>query len=47
MPRYSVSDDLGECFRKIYEGRDGTVPWENKDPMSIVNMIDNFIQENW
>ena len=40
-------DDLGECFRKIYEGRDGTVPWENKDPMSIVNMIDNFIQENW
>ena len=40
-------DDLGECFHKIYEGRDGTVPWENKDPMSIVNMIDNFIQENW
>ena len=40
-------DDLGECFRKIYEGRDGTVPWENKDSMSIVNMIDNFIQENW
>ncbi len=39
--------DLGECFRKIYDGTDGTVPWENKDPMSIVNMIDNFIQENW
>lgn len=39
--------DLGECFRKIYEGRDGTVPWENKDPMSIVNMIDKFIRENW
>lgn len=40
-------NDLGECFKKIYEGRDGIVPWENKDPMSIVNMIDRFIQENW
>ncbi len=39
--------DLGECFQKIYDGTDGLVPWENKDPMSIVNMIDEFIQENW
>lgn len=40
-------DDLGECFKKIYEGSDGLKPWENKDPMAIVNMIDKFIQENW
>lgn len=40
-------DDLGECFKKIYNGTDGLVPWENKDPMAIVNMIDDFIQENW
>lgn len=40
-------DDLGECFRKIYSGTDGLRPWENKDPMAIVKMIDKFIQENW
>lgn len=40
-------DDLGECFQKIYDGTDEIVPWENKDPMAIVNMIDRFIQENW
>lgn len=39
--------DLGECFQKIYDGTDGLKPWENTDPMSIVNMIDEFIQENW
>lgn len=40
-------DDLGECFEKIYDGTDGLIPWENKDPMAIVNMIDNFIRDNW
>ncbi len=39
--------NLGECFKKIYNGTDGLIPWKNKDPMSIVNMIDGFIQENW
>ncbi len=39
--------DLEECFKKIYEGTDELKPWENKDPMSIVNLIDEFIQENW
>ncbi|MCD7992348.1 MAG: glycosyl transferase [Clostridia bacterium] len=40
-------DDLGECFKKIYNGTDGLVPWENKDPLAIVKIIDKFIQENW
>lgn len=40
-------ENLGECFRKIKEGTDGLIPWVNKDPMAIVNMIDKFIQENW
>ena len=40
-------EDLGECFLKIKEGRDGLVPWENKDPLAIVKLIDKFIQENW
>ena len=39
--------NLGECFKKIYAGTDGLIPWENKDPLAIVKMIDNFIQENW
>lgn len=40
-------NDLGECFQKIYDGTDNLIPWENKDPMAIVNMVDRFIQENW
>lgn len=40
-------DDLKECFQKIYSHTDGLIPWENRDPMSIVNMIDQFIQDNW
>ncbi|MCD8019189.1 MAG: glycosyl transferase [Clostridiales bacterium] len=40
-------NNLGECFQKIYEGTDHLVPWENKDPMAIVNMIDKFIEDNW
>lgn len=39
--------NLGECFQKIYDGTDGLRPWENRDPLAIVNMIDQFIQENW
>ena len=40
-------DDLGDCFNRIYSGQAKLVPWVNKDPMSIVNLVDNFIQENW
>ena len=40
-------ENLGECFKKIYEGTDNLRKWENKDPLAIVKMIDNFIQENW
>lgn len=40
-------NDLGECFMKIYDGTDGLRPWENKDPLAIVKMIDKFIEENW
>ena len=39
--------DLGKCFQKIYNGTDGLRPWENKDPLAIVKMVDHFIQENW
>ncbi len=40
-------ENLGECFKKIYNGTDGLKKWVNKDPMSIVNLIDKFIQNNW
>lgn len=39
--------DLGNCFKKIYDGTDGLRLWENNDPLRIVHMIDDFIQENW
>lgn len=39
--------DLGDCFNMIYDGRDNLIPWENKDPMAIVNMIDQFIMNHW
>ena len=40
-------EDLGECFKKIKSKNNGLVKWKNKDPMAIVNMIDEFIQNNW
>jgi len=40
-------EELGEAFLKIYNGTDNLVPWENKDPLAILNLIDQFIQENW
>ncbi len=39
--------DLDECFKKMFEGKDGLIPWENKDPQAIVKMIDKFIEENF
>lgn len=46
IPVYEM-DDLEKAFKMIEEGTDDLVPWENKDPMAIINMIDNFIMENW
>ena len=40
-------ENLDECFQKIYNGTDGLIPWINKDPLSILNMVDHFIQDNW
>lgn len=40
-------DDLGKAIQSYYNGTADIVPWENKDPMAIVNIIDQFIQENF
>ncbi|WP_408611154.1 PssE/Cps14G family polysaccharide biosynthesis glycosyltransferase [Lachnoclostridium phytofermentans] len=40
-------EELGEALKAYYEDTAEIVPWENTDPMAIVNLIDNFIIENW
>jgi prephenate dehydratase len=40
-------ENLGDCIEQIYNGTADVVPWENKNPMAIVDMIDNFIKENF
>ena len=36
-------DDLGAAFEKFFKGEDNTRPWENKDPLAIVKLIDQSI----
>lgn len=38
-------EDLGETFRKFFDETDGTRPWVNRDPLAIVNLIDENIQK--
>ncbi len=40
-------DELEKAFKSIYDDTADLVQWTNNDPMSIVNLIDEFIQENW
>ena len=40
-------DELEQAIEKIYNGTADLRPWENKDPMAIIKLIDKFIQENW
>lgn len=39
--------DLGQCFQKIYNGTDGLADWKNQNPLAVIDMVDQFIQENW
>lgn len=39
--------DLEDCFQKIYEHKDNLRLWVNEDPLAIVNLIDQFIQDHW
>ena len=40
-------DELDNAIESYYNMTTGTIPWENKNPMSIINLIDEFIQNNW
>lgn len=40
-------DELDNAIESYYNKTTGTIPWENKNPMSIINLIDEFIQNNW
>ncbi|MBD3921518.1 glycosyl transferase [Paenibacillus sp. PR3] len=45
VPVYEM-EELDNAIRSIYEGTADLIPWVNKEPMVIINMIDRFIQEN-
>lgn len=38
-------NDLGNAFEAFYNGTDNTRPWVNNDPLSIIKLIDNYIQD--
>lgn len=40
-------DDLEKAIQAYYDGTADIVPWENKEPMAIIKIIDKFIQENF
>lgn len=40
-------NNLADCFDLIYNNQVKIAPWENKNPMAIINMVDDFIQKNW
>lgn len=46
LPVFEMNE-LKEAIIKIQTGKDNLKKWENKDPMAILNKIDDFIQENW
>lgn len=37
--------DLGDTFKRFFDGTDCTKPWVNKDPLSIIKFIDKKIEE--
>lgn len=46
IPVYEM-DELEDALKLIYNNIDNLVPWENKDPMAIIDLIDQFIEKNW
>ncbi len=40
-------DELKDAIQKIYDGKDNLIPWKNKDPMAIINLIDDFIKKEY
>ena len=40
-------EDLGAAIQAYYDGTADIVPWTNTDPMAIIYLIDDFIQQNW
>lgn len=46
IPVYEM-DDLEKAFQSLEEGCVELIPWENKDPMAIIKIIDKFITKNY
>ena len=40
-------DELEAAFQAFYDGTADIQPWVNKDPMAVINLIDEFIQKTW
>lgn len=40
-------DDLENAFKHIYDGSVELIRWNNKNSMAIINIVDDFIKENW
>lgn len=46
IPVYEM-DALESAYKLIEAGTDSLVSWENNDPMSIINIINEFIKKQW
>ncbi len=46
LPVFEITE-LKDAIIKIQEGKDNLKKWENKDPLAIVKLIDDFITKNW
>lgn len=42
LPVFEI-EDLGSALQKIISGEDDLVEWENENPNSIIDLIENFI----
>lgn len=40
-------EDLESAIKEYYNETAQIIPWENKDPMRIIKIIDEFIKENY
>lgn len=45
IPVYEMNE-LEDAFKSIYNGATKLSSWENKDKMAIINIIDEFIENN-
>lgn len=40
-------DELGDAYLSVINGKNDLKEWVNEDRMSVINLIDDYIKENW